>query len=302
MQLLERTRLAPGERGTAQSVARIRQQILRDRGNPNVRATAEHVLMAADAAPRDYWAEAEALFEFVRARLRYTKDPIDVEQLTTAEGLLYDTRFADCDEFVILLGALLESVGRPVRLKVVRASPRRPWAHIYLEVKIGAEWIPADATHPFEPMGWEVAYGDARVVPIGAMPGAQLDNDLGFIQALIPIASGLYNAYEDKRANDRAQKAEEKAEKEAKKAKKKKAEKKKADAAAAAAEAEARAAAEAAAVARAETMARPQQAATATAAPQPTPTYPAPASGGGIPWIPLGILAGVAYLLVKKVS
>lgn len=164
--LIERAALSPGERGTLETAKKIRTLIREGRGSPLIRTTAEDVLEQEGVPERDHRGEAEALFEFVREHLRFTSDPYGVEMLTTAEGLLEDHTFADCDEFVILLGSLLESIGRRVRLKIVRRGSKGPWQHVYLEVRIKDRWIPADATNAIQPFGWEVPHGSGFTVDI----------------------------------------------------------------------------------------------------------------------------------------
>lgn len=190
---------------------RIRELIRDGRKNPLIRSTAEAILDDAEVEPRDQVGEAGAIFEWVRDHFRFTSDPVNVEMLTTAEALLHET-FADCDEYVILMGALLESIGRPVRIKLARKGTSGPWRHVYLEVKADDTWIPADATHPHQPLGWEVGYGDARVIGID---GPFRDEDLGFLLPIIgslasiaPAAYEVYKAHKaDKDAEDEAKKA-----------------------------------------------------------------------------------------------
>jgi transglutaminase-like putative cysteine protease len=91
----------------------------------------------------------------VQQNVRYTKDPFRVEVLHSAPRML-ELRAGDCDDMTILLGAMLESIGHPVRLVLAGPDPLRPrlFTHIYLEVFYRGRWIPLDATMPF-PMGWE---------------------------------------------------------------------------------------------------------------------------------------------------
>jgi transglutaminase-like putative cysteine protease len=61
----------------------------------------------------------------------------------------------DCDDMAILLGAMLQSIGHPVRLVLTGPDPLRPQllTHVYLEVNQKGHWIPLDATMPHPP-GW----------------------------------------------------------------------------------------------------------------------------------------------------
>lgn len=163
------------------------------RADERVRKQAVRILDDEAIPARDSWGEVDALFRFVQQRLRFTRDPIGNEMISRARALLDEHRDADCDEYVILLGSLLESVGHRVRLKVVRANARGPWRHIYLEVLIrqGGEdpvWVPADATRN-EPLGWEVRHGDSFVVPIdeAAADIGWVGTALGLAGAALPL-------------------------------------------------------------------------------------------------------------------
>lgn len=200
--------LERGERGTLASVKVIRDLIRQGRISPAVRGTAEQLLSGYGIAERDQFAEAETLFDFVRDRLRFTRDPVNVEQVTTAEGLLFDTRCGDCDDHVILLGSLLESVGIPVRLKIVRKHSSGPWKHIYLEAWISNRWLPLEPTNKKQPIGWEVPHGDSFVVAIDGD-----DDDLGILPAVLGIVSTVGSIYQQKKAQKAAEEQMEEQEK-----------------------------------------------------------------------------------------
>ena len=184
-------RLPRGEAGTLQTCAHVRDEIVKGRGDQRIRQAAAEILEADNVRARDAWGEVDAMFRFVQRRLRFTSDPIDIEMITSARGLLDEHRDADCDEYVILLGSLLESIGKRVRLKLVRAGRSGPWRHIYLEVRIrdpqgGYVWIPADATRDRE-LGWEVEHGSSMTMPIDSGRAAGV---AGW-ESLIPIAASV---------------------------------------------------------------------------------------------------------------
>jgi hypothetical protein len=135
-------------------VERIRELIRAGAKDFYVRQKAIDVLLARRVRPKDYLGEIKALFEWVQQHVRYTKDPFRVEVLHTAPRLLA-LRAGDCDDMAILLGAMLESIGHPVRLVLTGPDPLRPrfFSHIYLEVRHRGRWIPLDATMRY-PMGW----------------------------------------------------------------------------------------------------------------------------------------------------
>ena len=83
------------------------------------------ILMAQRVRARDYLGEIKALFEWVQSNIRYTRDPHRVELLHSARRML-ELRAGDCDDMTILLGAMLQSIGHPVRIVVVGPNPSRP--------------------------------------------------------------------------------------------------------------------------------------------------------------------------------
>jgi hypothetical protein len=140
-----------GTRKTLQHIQGLIRQGVKDF---YVRQRAIDILFEKGIKAKDYLGEINALFLWVQQNIRYTKDPIRLEVLHSAKRIL-ELRAGDCDDMTILLGAMLESIGHPVRLVIVGPTPIRPnlFSHIYLEVFYKGQWIPLDATMPY-PMGW----------------------------------------------------------------------------------------------------------------------------------------------------
>jgi transglutaminase-like putative cysteine protease len=143
-----------GYAGTRKTVQQIMALIRSGAKDFYVRQIAIDILFAKAVNPKDYWGEIKALFEWVQRHIRYTKDPFRVEVLHSARRLL-ELRAGDCDDMTILLGAMLEAIGHPVRLVLTGPDPGRPllFTHIYLEAHYQGRWIPLDATMPHA-MGW----------------------------------------------------------------------------------------------------------------------------------------------------
>ena len=143
-----------GWRGTQKTVEHIQALIRAGAKDFYVRQKAIDILLEKQVKPKDYLAEIKALFEWVQQHIRYTKDTFQVEVLHSAKRML-ELRAGDCDDMAILLGAMLEAIGHPVRLALSGPNPLRQdlFTHIYLEVFHKGRWIPLDATMPY-PMGW----------------------------------------------------------------------------------------------------------------------------------------------------
>lgn len=155
-----------GFAGTKATVRKMIELIREGAKDFYVRQRAIDVLFADRVPPKDYWGEIVSLFRFVRSHLRYTKDPHRVEVLHSARRLLV-LRAGDCDDHTILLGAMLRSIGHPVRLVLTGPDPARPrlFSHVYLEVEHRGDWIPLDATMPHRP-GWEPKAPTRLVIPL----------------------------------------------------------------------------------------------------------------------------------------
>jgi hypothetical protein len=69
----------------------------------------------------------------------------------------------DCDDFTMLLSALLICAGYRVRIVTIECDPRRPgeYSHVYAETLANGRWVPMDASHGKFP-GWEVPAQDIR--------------------------------------------------------------------------------------------------------------------------------------------
>ena len=140
--------------GTRRTLEHVQSLIRAGAKDFYVRQKAIDILLERRVKPKDYLGEVKALFEWVQHSIRYTKDPYQVETLHSPQRML-QLRAGDCDDMTTLLGALLESIGHPVRLAIVGPDMFRPklFTHIYLEVFCAGRWIALDPTMPY-PMGW----------------------------------------------------------------------------------------------------------------------------------------------------
>jgi transglutaminase-like putative cysteine protease len=131
-----------------------------------VRQKAIDILIEKKVRAKDYLREIKAVFEWVQRNVRYTKDPFRVEVLHAPRRMI-ELRAGDCDDMAILLGAMLRSIGHPVRLVLAGPDPLRPqlFTHVYLEVHHKGNWIPLDATMPY-PMGWAPRVLVKKVLPV----------------------------------------------------------------------------------------------------------------------------------------
>jgi len=109
---------------------------------------------------KDYWHEAQAIFEYVKANVRYRLDPTALEWIQTPVYTL-QTQQGDCDDMSSLLAAMALAVGHRAAFVTVAGDPGRPdsYSHVYAMIGVTrngkTEWLAADATQNQATIGWE---------------------------------------------------------------------------------------------------------------------------------------------------
>lgn len=114
-------------------------------------------------AERDARGEINQLFNWTTAQIRYTSDPHATDIFEEPEWTARVSA-GDCDAATTLLGAMLQSVGHPVAIKVVSYDGTK-FSHVYPEVMDPGHpgnWIPLDTTLENPQVGQELPYLKAR--------------------------------------------------------------------------------------------------------------------------------------------
>lgn len=75
------------------------------------------------------------IYDHCYSHWRYVDDPRSLEVLTPASTLAKDGLIGDCDDFALLVGALVSAVGGEVR---IQKAYNRYEGHSYCEVNLGA--------------------------------------------------------------------------------------------------------------------------------------------------------------------
>lgn len=150
-------RLPPGERGTRATLELMRR--LADAGSRDVRVREQAIgiVRRARVAAHDFDGELKAVFEWVRDRVRYTRDPAGVEALQAPHRTLA-LLAGDCDDMAMLLVALLRAIGHRAQLAfraigTDRRNPRR-LSHVYVVARESGREVALDPTVPGTPLGW----------------------------------------------------------------------------------------------------------------------------------------------------
>lgn len=140
--------LAGGDLGTEQTIAAIRNLVDEALRDPLVRQAAGSIV--GRVQPYNDLAEVRSVYEWVRQHVRFTKDPIGKETLSSARWIL-SHGFGDCDDInAVLLPSLLGALGYPTQLVTVSLNPNDPesFSHVYAEVFLRGRWVPLDAARP----------------------------------------------------------------------------------------------------------------------------------------------------------
>jgi len=111
-----------------------------------VRGCAQHG-KASEIEPID------AIFAYVKNNIEYRQDPVDYD-LFMGVGRIINSGAGDCDEHVVILNALLSSIGYRTGAKII-SQDGNGW-HIYSIVGVN----PAFNGNPTEIINLDSAYGD----------------------------------------------------------------------------------------------------------------------------------------------
>jgi len=211
----------PGQKQRS-TVPAIASLIKKGAVHPATRGAAIGVLKRRGVRPGNQLAEVDAIASEVSKQVRFTRDPWKTEAI----GEVADTAHlggGDCDDLAVMTGALLASIGYPVRLRLVG---KNRLSHVMVEAQINGKWMPVDTAKikgwmkrdkwpleqivgldeaealapgfntyrenaqqfgrmPFENLGWPCTSGALSAMPFSNLGGG----DLGFLPALIPLAA-----------------------------------------------------------------------------------------------------------------
>lgn len=142
--------ISNGAAGVFDTAAAMRQIINAFKTDLEIRTTAANVVFLTPE--KDDLAEVEAVFNWVRDHIRYLKDINQVETLTTPDRTLM-FGYGDCDDQVVLLASMLESIGYPTRLVISGYYDPGIYEHVYLQALVGNQYIDLDPTEQY-PMGF----------------------------------------------------------------------------------------------------------------------------------------------------
>ena len=140
-----------GDAGTAATIEAMRQLIDEGKKDPVVHELAANILRKARVRAFDWQGEVRAIYAAVKRNVRFTRDIRGKETLHAAREIIR-LQIGDCNDFTILLCALLETVGVRTRIKTIAGDGRAPdtFTHVFPEALVDGKWIAVDAArrHP----------------------------------------------------------------------------------------------------------------------------------------------------------
>lgn len=162
----------------------VLRQVATMRGrDPAMAKKAVAILRAAGAQPREYEQQAAALLAWVQEPKNFYFVNESGERLQDPRVTL-ELGYGDCDDAVLLLCALFESIALPWRMVLSGLTPdgakirwiegegeppEAEWAHIYAMVGTPpfrpVTWYFVEPTIRGVPLGWDVVAGDRAYLP-----------------------------------------------------------------------------------------------------------------------------------------
>lgn len=138
-----------GAEGTRQTLRVMRELVREWKMHPRLRQLAKKIVQACP--PKNIRCEVGSVHRFVSNKIRYVRDIQGVETVQAPDVTLRD-KSGDCDDQAVLVGALLCSIGHPVRFVAVGFRPGQ-FAHVYAETPIGIDWVAVETTMKGWPLG-----------------------------------------------------------------------------------------------------------------------------------------------------
>lgn len=143
------------------------------KSEPLIRQAVERIVCRVPE--KDWFSEIREIFQFVKDKVRYTRDVDGLEYVRTPYRIMSEIQshgysFGDCDCMSLFLATLLKSAGYKTRYVIIRTAgnPIDAYNHIYVEAhepKMN-KWICLDATEKSRVFGWCPKYIKRKNYPV----------------------------------------------------------------------------------------------------------------------------------------
>lgn len=141
--------ISNGERGIDQTVGYMTDLIRAGSMWPPLRPLALRII--SGCPERDFNCMSGKVLQFVSLNSRFVNDNAGVETLQSVPYMISQmcngVMHGDCDDFTILTGAFLKSLGFQVKIRVLKFWGQKNYSHVMLVAMIRGEgWREFDAT------------------------------------------------------------------------------------------------------------------------------------------------------------
>ena len=140
-----------GQAGTVATLKMMVDLARQFRRDPYIRTLTAGLVRNLEA--KNYTAEVDTVFNWVRDNVRYTLDINNVETIQWPTKTI-ELGYGDCDDMATLLASMLESIGHPARFAALAFEPGPAFDHVLVQTQVGNRWIPLDPTEN-NPIGWQ---------------------------------------------------------------------------------------------------------------------------------------------------
>ena len=151
-------------------IARIRS------GNPLLRKLALNILLQYGVPSNQYVDEALAIGDYVKRKVRYVRDPENIEYvqdpLDLVKQIQNGTAQGDCDDMALLTASLLLTIGHSPLFRAVRyGQPIGNYNHIYVVVYERNKYqkkerVVLDCILKDKPIGAETPHSNGEEYPV----------------------------------------------------------------------------------------------------------------------------------------
>lgn len=145
---VKRWPMLPGDWGTAQTIAKIRELVAKGKRSIDINRLAISIVWSTpNFSEAD---KALAIYQWVQRNTRFIPMVVNAQTLRTAQEILR-VRAGDCANLnAILLPSLLETIGIPCRLVTIAGDPadKHEFTHVYCEAYVDGNWIALDVARP----------------------------------------------------------------------------------------------------------------------------------------------------------
>ena len=160
----------------------LRQIVEAGGRDPRLATLCVNIFRQKGIQPRDYKGQANALLKWVQHNIYYINEP---QERLQDPAYTLKVGYGDCDDMVILLCAMAESVklewkfvlsGKNQYGKIIRwiegdklPKPEPKWVHIYCVLGYPpfkpTQWVFAEPTLKNVPLGWDIVQAGGKLLP-----------------------------------------------------------------------------------------------------------------------------------------